>query len=649
MRESQQLFQSFVDRLPVAAYLKDKEGRYVYVNRKVEALIGEEYGFLRGKRDSDIFSPELADRVRKDDQEALRSGQITRIAEKLPSSTGVQHLLTFKFPLANSSGEQFIAGVSLDITDQVNLQDERDAILDRELVARKEAETALTVLRETETRLRCLFDSSVIGIIEINHERILDASKSFLDMLGYSRQDLTQGDLKWRSLTPGKYEAVDAVAIDRLVREGSFPPYEKEMIRKDGSPVSIWIGGAQLNPAPDWTSVAFVLDLSERKHLERQFLGAQKLKTLGLLSSAITHDFNNLLTTIMGNASLALDSVTPEHPSYSRLEEVLRGSRVASNLTQQLLAYSGKKVSGPKAVEVSALVREISGLMELPMSRKIELSLKLENGLPPIHADQTQIQQVVMNLVVNAADAIGDQPGVINVTTGCRLFRASELRRMRVGGELPGGNYVYFQVSDTGCGMSAETQDRMFDPLFTTKTRGWGLGLAAVQGIVRSHHGALDVESVVDHGTIFTVLFPVGTPEIAPAPAPSPEQKLWGNETVLVVDDEPSVRKMAEVTLERYGYKVLTASNGKEAVEVYTKRAADISLVILDLAMPVMSGEEAAVQLHALRPDLKIVISSGYNESETMERLSRYRVIPKPYTSRQLATQVRQFLSEKET
>ncbi|MCU1258466.1 MAG: signal transduction histidine kinase [Bryobacterales bacterium] len=631
---------------PIAAFLKDKDGKYVYANRTVDRLIGKGFGQWWNKSDADLWPTDVARKFRENDLRALETNSTIEVSETVPQRNGDRHFLALKFPFATSVGNRYLAGIWLDITDRVRLEKERITLLERERSAREQAETALVVLRQTEARLQRLFDSNVIGIIEINSERILDANNSFLRMIGRERECLESCGLSWRELTPRKYHAIDDLAIQRLLRDGSFQPFEKELLRSDGSVAPVWIGGALLNEPPEWTCVAFVLDLTERKDLEAQFLSGQRLKSLGLLAGGVAHDFNNLLTTIMGNASLSLEALTPEHPAYRQLEEVLRASRMASDLTQQLKVYSGKAGGGAKAVQVSDLVRDISGLIEVAIPRKIDLRLDLEAGLPPIVTDPAQIQQVVLNLVINAADAIGEKPGTIGIATHCRDYASTELAAMTLSGDLPGGPYVSFEVSDTGCGMTDEVKGRIFDPLFTTKARGVGLGLAPVQGIVRSHHGALNVKSKPGQGAVFTVLFPASKEEPKEPDLAAPSD-LEGSELVMIVDDEISIRRMAEATLTRFGYRVVTASNGREAVELFGRIANDVSLVILDIAMPEMGGEEALDHMLAIRPEARIVFSSGYNESETMMRLESYGFIPKPYTSRQLAEQIREFLPKK--
>jgi len=535
---------------------------------------------------------------------------------------------------------------------------ERVAALDRELEIRATVEEelraaerartgqALSVLRHTEQRFRALFDSNVIGIVEINHERVLDANESFLQMTGRSREAVLSGKLLWGEMTPSKYRRIDQAAHDLVIRNGSFPPFEKEFYREDGTTVPVWVGGVLLNPPPDWTCMAFVLDLSERKALEEQFNSAQKLKSLGLLSSVIAHDFNNLLTTMIGNASLSLDALTPGHPAYGPIEEILRASNLASGLTNQLVGYSSKPRSKAKILDISNLVREIGDLIELPLSRKVQLVWNLAPGLPMVNGDAYLIQQILMNLVINASDALGETDGIIRIVTHCRDYSAEDLQGMTMSSGVPAGSYVAVEVHDNGCGMTDEVKSRIFDAMFTTKAKGRGLGLAATLGIVRSHHGAIDVRSQLQKGTTFTVLFPAASDGMETVTAAAEgDQNLSGNGTILVVDDEPSVRRLAEATLTRYGYRVILASDGKEGVEIYRKAAGSITLIIMDVSMPVLNGEEALQELLQIEPNLQVLFSSGFNATDSMKHLANYPFLPKPYTSRELAERVKELHS----
>ena len=509
--------------------------------------------------------------------------------------------------------------------------------------AQGRADQAVSVLRNTEKRFSALFDSNVIGIIEINHERVLDANESFLKMTGQSREAVLSGGILWREITPSKYRGMDEQAHEKAILEGSFPPFEKEFYRRDGSVLPVWVGGVRLNSPPEWTCMAFVIDLSERKALEEQARTAQKLKTLGLLSSIIAHDFNNLLTTIIANATLALDTLGMEHPARQNIGEVIRAGQLASGLTDQLVNYSAKSRGRSQPVEMSRLVREIGDLIELPISRKVTLEWSLAPGLPPVLGDGFLIQQIVMNLVINAADSLGEQPGNIRIVTHCRGYSVVELEAMtRATSNLPAGAYIAVEVQDTGCGMTEATKERIFDPLFTTKTKGRGLGLASALGIVRSHRGAVDVRTKLGEGTTFVILFPADLEAEAHQPEMETDSDFRGAGTILVVDDEPSVRRLAEASLTRHGYRVIFAADGREGVDIYRRECNSISLILMDLSMPVMNGEEALDQLLAISPHPPILFSSGFNEGESLDRLAGYPFLRKPYTSRELAQKVKE-------
>jgi signal transduction histidine kinase len=310
-------------------------------------------------------------------------------------------------------------------------------------------------------------------------------------------------------------------------------------------------------------------DISERKALESQLLQTQKLESLGVLAGGVAHDFNNLLTGILGNASLVADSMPPSNPNHRILEECVKAAERAAHLTRQLLAYAGKGQFVIEAVNLSSLVKEISSLVQTSIPRKVQVRLELEPDLPAIEADTGQLQQVIMNLVINAAEAIGDNVGLVVVTTGQQ--EVNERYSMTVWGhsELRPGRYVTLEVHDSGCGMDEATLQRIFDPFFTTKFTGRGLGLAAVSGIMRSHKGAMKVYSVPGKGTTFKLLFPATS--VVPTPPshimlPSDAQ---GSGTILVVDDEEIVRDTARNTLERYGYRILMARDGREAIELF--------------------------------------------------------------------------------
>ncbi len=392
-------------------------------------------------------------------------------------------------------------------------------------------------------------------------------------------------------------------------------------------------------------AVGTLQDITERKLLEERLAHAQKMEAIGLLASGIAHDFNNLLVGVIGNASLLQEIVPGDSEAQPLLARIVGAGQHATFLTRQLLAYAGKGAVEFEPVDLSRLVRDGVELLRSTVPNKIELKLTLADDLPAVRADRSQIEQVFMNLVLNAAEAIGADAGSIEVVTGTREIR-ERTPSPETGVELDPGSYVYLEVKDTGCGMDAETRARIFDPFFTTKFVGRGLGLAAVSGIVRGHGGAIEVASTVGLGSRFTVLLRASEAKVPRAETPkvSPGE-LRGSGTVLLVDDEEVVRNMAETALERQGYEVLLAASGPAAIERFRVSADRIRLVILDLGMPGMGGSDILPLLRERRPDVEVVVSSGYTEAEAMRAFQGLRVsgfIQKPYTAAQLAEKVKQ-------
>ncbi len=353
----------------------------------------------------------------------------------------------------------------------------------------------------------------------------------------------------------------------------------------------------------------------ERRKLEDQFQQTQKLESLGVLAGGIAHDFNNLLTSILGYADLASRELSASSIAREHIEEVMTGARRAAELTNQMLAYSGKGKFVVEPVNLSDLVGGMSRLLQVSISKRCVLQNRLDPAVPAVEADAQQLRQVVMNLIINAADAIGEADGVIGVTTGAIDCDRAYLSEVYLDDRLPEGRYVFLEVADTGCGMTAETKARIFDPFFTTKFTGRGLGLAAVLGIVRGHKGGIKVYSEPGRGTTFKVLFPAVAAAAVRSGARAGLTDGWqAGGTVLVVDDEEAIRKLAVRMFQAMGFEVLTAADGREGVEVFRRHADRVRLVLLDMTMPHMSGEEAFREMRRVRADMKAVLTSGYNE-----------------------------------
>ena len=380
-------------------------------------------------------------------------------------------------------------------------------------------------------------------------------------------------------------------------------------------------------------------DEEAQRRLELQIQQAQKLESLGILAGGIAHDFNNLLTAILGNADLAKTEVLPGTAVHANLDDIEVASRRAADLCRQMLAYSGKGSFVIDAVDMPTLVREMAHMLDVSISKKVQLNMQFADDVPAVEADVTQIRQVVMNLITNASEAIGDAPGVIVLRLGALEADRSYLEQT-VLTKVPAGRYAFLEVTDTGCGMDESVRARLFDPFFTTKFTGRGLGMAAVLGIVRGHQGAITVESTPGKGSTFRVLLPAASgPTATTTDTGDGREPGWqGSGLVLLIDDEEVVRSLGKKMLERLGFEVLTAVDGEEGVEVFRRRHHDIQCVVLDLTMPRMDGSACLAALQEVREDVCVILSSGYSEQEVASRFAGSGLagfIQKPY---QLAT-----------
>lgn len=376
--------------------------------------------------------------------------------------------------------------------------------------------------------------------------------------------------------------------------------------------------------------------------LEARMLHAQKLESLGVLAGGIAHDFNNLLVGILGNVGLALRDMPADMPVAPLLRDVQRAAGRAAELTAQMLAYAGKGHITVQAVNLNAVVAEIAGLLAAVVSKKAALRTDFAAGLPDVAGDVTQIRQVVMNLITNASDALGERSGTITVRTWTAMADRAQLASCYVDEGLTEGRYVCLSVADDGVGMDAETRARIFDPFFTTKFAGRGLGLAAVLGILRGHRGAIRVDTEPGRGTCFTVLLPCadGVRASASVVESGVTARPGDGGMVLIADDEPAVLAVARRVLERAGYRVCTASDGRAAIEVFAAHAAEISAVLIDMTMPQLRGDEVIVELRRLRPDVRVVLSSGFIEPLATRSLERVNFLQKPWTPEALLAAV---------
>jgi PAS domain S-box-containing protein len=526
------------------------------------------------------------------------------------------------------------------------------------LVAERTAELVEN-RRQTESLLsqlpgmafRCLADEKLTPLY---------VSSGVLELTGYPAEDFLAGRVCYEDLMePEDRPVVNGATLNAVALRRPFE-IEYRLRHRSGQVKWLLDRGAGVFAADG--RLLFIeglaVDITQRKRaeeekiaLERKLLESQKLESLGVLAGGIAHDFNNLLTTIMGNASLARLDLGETSPIQKNLRQIETTSLRAAELCQQMLAYSGRGRFVVERLDLSHLVESTLPLLQLSLSHRTRFQLELARGLPPVMADATQLRQIVLNLVMNAAEAIGEKEGDISLISGIRHADRALLAAAVNGADLPEGDYVFLQVTDPGCGMSPETLARIFDPFFTTKFAGRGLGLAAVLGIVRSHQGALHVESQLGIGTTFTLLLPptegaAGSPDRPPSAVP------WHHTgVVLVADDEHSVREIAVQILEKIGFTVVVAADSHEALAHFENDPLRYELVLLDLTMPGLGGEETLKRLRLRRPDLRVVLMSGYSESEARPHLAgdaSIGFLQKPFTVGTLIAKMREIFDERD-
>jgi len=376
-----------------------------------------------------------------------------------------------------------------------------------------------------------------------------------------------------------------------------------------------------------------------RNQLERQYNHAQKLESLGILAGGIAHDFNNILTVILGHCYLAAEELIPDKEYTATFKKVEVAAQRAADLCRQMLTYAGKSRIELMKVNLWLLVDDVVKILQAALNKNVIIELDLQPEIPEIMGDSGQIQQIVMNLIINAAEAIGTDNGTIRIVLSRTTIDLDYAQKDALGVSIPPGKYVSLTVSDTGCGMDKETQSRIFEPFFTTKITGRGLGMSAICGIIKSHDGILQLVSTAGVGTTFTVNFPVVAKidEIVAPIFEPPHEKTGG--TVLLVDDEEILRSMGEVLLDAFGFSTITAQNGYEALEVYRSRSSDIDIVLMDLIMPVMGGIETYHELRGIAANLPVIICSGYDEdsiAETITNDPHAGFVHKPYKPKEL-------------
>jgi PAS domain S-box-containing protein len=496
-------------------------------------------------------------------------------------------------------------------------------------------------LEAANARLAAVVESSDDAIISKDLNGIVQTWNTGAEQVyGYSREEAAGRSIAFLLPVGRAHEEQEILA--RLRRGERVQHCETTRLRKDGSLIHVSLTVSPIRDVSGQVVGAshVARDITERKeNLEVQMRQTQRLESLGVLAGGIAHDFNNLLTGIIGNASLVAEMLPSQEPARSYLDNLMLASQRAADLSAQLLAYSGRGqfVVGP--VNLTTVVSEVNLLIGASIPKTVSVHMELDPELPMVEADRNQMQQLFMNLILNGAEAVGEnRSGSVVVRTSMQHLDQGYIDAALAGSSVDSGVYACVEIRDDGCGMDDETKARIFEPFFTTKFSGRGLGLSAALGIVNAHRGVIRVYSTLGHGTTFKVWLPA-------LAAVKPEEQRHtapAKSAILVVDDEEMVRKVAKASLEKRGYTVLVASNGREGVDLFSN-VPSIALVILDLTMPVMNGDEALRRMRQARPGVPVIVSSGYTEAETMKRFRgepAVSFIQKPYTGTILRAKV---------
>jgi len=624
LKETEQKYHHLTESLLDTVYEFDRKGRFTYVNEAGTHMFGySKEEILDGLRVQDTMVEEVRDLSQRAISEIFKGN--TTVGER-----------TF----LRKDGTQFIGEIhSGPIYKGEEVVGVRGVL--RDITISKQAEEAL---RESELKFRGLFDLSpqAIAVTEVETGRLIDVNDTFCKVTKYNKKEV----LGRTTTELGFYSKKDRNRfIGKLQPSGEIHGLEMDFKAKDGSIINSVMFARYIQLKGKTFIITTFLDMTERKRLESQLQQAYKMEAIGTLAGGIAHDFNNLLMGILGSTSLMLFNIKSHHPHYESLKNIEKHVQSGAKLTKQLLGIARGGKYEVKPTDLNKLLEKTSEMFTRT-SKDIRVYIKYQTDIWPVEVDQSQIEQVLLNLYVNAWQAMPNG-GDLYLQSENVFLDEDDVRLL----SLKPGKCVRLSITDTGVGMDEATTQRIFDPFFTTKEmgRGTGLGLASVYGIIKNHDGIIDVYSKKGEGASFTIYLPASDKQIIEEKE-MPREVLKGVEIVLLVDDEDSIVDVGEEILHMMGYQVLAARSGKEAINIYQKNQATIDIVILDMIMPEMGGEETYDKLKEINPKVKVLLSSGYSiDGKAKEILEKGcdGFIQKPFTVEELSQKIREILDKR--
>ena len=626
---SRQMLRSVLDTIPQRVFWKDRDSVYVGCNKPLALDCGyEDPDELVGKTDYETASAATAQISRADDREVMETGKPKLNYEEpqvKPDGT-VGWLMTSKVPMYDQEGRVIgVLGTYEDITE------------------RKRAEEAL---KESEERYRTLFEESMDGVYSVQRDgEITDANRSFCELFGYTREEMIGKDIRELYFDPAERSKPQ----EEIEKSGFLKDYEIKFRKRDGTEIDCLLTSS-VYFGRDGSIAGYrgiVRDLTIRKDLRKQLLQAQKMEAIGTLAGGMAHDFNNLLQAILGYSDILLLNKSADDPDRKKLTVIQHAARDGADLVSRILMFSRKGESKIRPISLNDEIRRVEKLLRRTLPRMIQINLMLDGDLRIADADPAQLEQVILNLGVNAQHAMPNGGRLMIETNNVSL--SDEYLRTHLGAKE--GKYVLLTVSDTGIGMEPAVLERIFEPFFTTKPNGLGtgLGLSMVHGIVTQHGGYIRCYSEPGRGTSFKIYLPVSETELAFDPTLTREMPAFGTETILLVDDDDRIREMGKQMMEMGGYEVLVAKSGEEALEIYSTCKEQIALVILDLIMPGMGGSRCLEELLRMDPNVKVLVASGYSSNgftHDHKGGGARGFVNKPYDAKDILTAIRRVLDK---